>query len=214
MKIKIAPSILSANRKKLQQEVRDVEKYADLLHVDIMDGKFVPPITFEAEEIKAVKSKLGKDVHLMVEHPLTEGWIDRFKDAGASIINIHWESKDNTNEAIKAIKKKKCKVGISLNPATPLYKIRPYLDKVDVVLVMSVNPGYAGQSFILPVLTKIRHLRKLKPELDIEVDGGISKKVIGKAFRAGANIFVAGSSVFGTKDRKKAIKDLRNAVKK
>lgn len=214
MKIMIAPSILSANRKKLQQEVKAVEKYADLIHVDIMDGKFVPPITFKADEIKAVKTKLAKDVHLMVEYPLTDGWIDRFKDAGASIITIHWESKDNTNEAIKAIKKKKCKAGISLNPATPLYKIKPYLDKVDMVLVMSVNPGYAGQSFIMPVLTKIKHLRRLKPDLDIQVDGGISKKNIGKAYRAGANIFVAGSSIFGKKDRKKAIMDLKDAIKK
>ena len=214
MKIKIAPSILSANRKKLQEEVTEIEKYADLMHVDIMDGEFVPPITFKAEEIKKIKTKLAKDVHLMVEYPLTDGWIDRFKDAGASIITIHWESKDNTKEAIKAIRKKKAKVGISINPATPLYKLKPYLDMVDMVLIMSVNPGYAGQNFIIPVLTKVRHLRRLKPKLDIEIDGGIDKKIIKKAFRAGANIFVAGSSVFGKKDRKKAIADLRNAVKK
>lgn len=214
MKIMIAPSILSANRKKLQQEVKEVENYAEILHLDIMDGKFVPPITFTAEEIKPIKTKLPKEAHLMVEHPLTEGWIDRFKDAGASIITIHWESKDNTNETIQSIKKKKCKVGISLNPATPLYKIKPYLDKVDMVLVMSVNPGYAGQSFIMPVLTKIRHLRKLKPNLDIGIDGGIDKKTIRKAYRAGANIFIAGSAIFGKKDRKKAIADLKNAIKK
>jgi len=213
MQIKIAPSILSANRKKMQEEVKQVEKYSELLHVDIMDGKFVPPITFQAEEIKKIKSKIPKDVHLMVEHPLTEGWIDRFKDAGASIITIHWESKDNTNEAIQAIRKKKMKVGISINPPTPLYKIVPYLDKVDMVLIMSVNPGYSGQNFILPVLTKIKHLRKLKPKLDIEVDGGITKQNIRKAYKAGANIFVAGSSVFGKADRKKAITDLKKSLK-
>jgi ribulose-phosphate 3-epimerase len=213
MKIKIAPSILSANRKKLQYEVKEIEKYADMIHVDVMDGKFVPPITFNADEVKQVKTKLAKDVHLMVEHPLTEGWINAFKEAGAAIITIHWESKDNTNDAIQAIRKRKCKVGISINPATPLYKIKPYLDKVDMVLIMSVNPGYSGQNFILPVLTKIRHLRTLKPKLDIEVDGGINRTIIRKAYKAGANIFVAGSAVFGKKDRKKAIMDLRNAVK-
>lgn len=213
MKIKIAPSILSANRKKLQEEVNSIEKYADMLHVDVMDGKFVPPNTFNAEEIKQIKTKLKKDVHLMVKHPLTEGWIGRFRDAGASIITVHWESEDNTNDAIAAIKKSKAKVGLSINPPTPLYKIKPYLDKLDMVLLMSVNPGYGGQNFITPVLTKIRHLRKLKPDLDIEVDGGINKKTIKRAAKAGANIFVAGSYIFCKKDRKKAIQDLRDAVR-
>ena len=146
-KIKIAPSILSADRNRLNEEIREIEKYAELIHVDVMDGRFVPITTFKAEEIKKIKTKLPLDVHLMVDEPLKDGFIDDYADI-ASIITIHAECKENIDELINKIKNKNIKVGISINPPTPLEKILPYLDKVDMVLIMSVNPGYAGQKFI------------------------------------------------------------------
>jgi ribulose-phosphate 3-epimerase len=209
-KLKIAPSILSAKKEKLQEEVDEIEKSADIIHVDIMDGKFVPPTTFTAAEIKAIKTKLPKDVHLMVEYPLDQ--VGDFADAGAKIITIHEECKDNIDETLSVIKEKGIKAGISINPPTPLEEIKPYLDKVDMVLIMSVNPGYSGQEFIEGVLSKIMELRHMKPEIDIEVDGGINDETIKKAVGAGANIIVAGSYIFSKKDRVKAIEKLREAA--
>jgi len=213
MKIKIAPSILSAKKEKLNEEVKEIEKYAELIHVDVMDGKFVPPTTFKPEDIKKIKTSLPKDVHLMVKYPLTDGFIDSYIDAGADIITIHGESKDDISKCIEHIKNKGVKAAISINPPTELKNILKYLDKVDMVLIMSVNPGYAGQKFIPEVLEKIRELRRLKPNLDIQIDGGICKETIKQAADAGANIFVAGSAIFGEEDRKKAIDDLRQAMK-
>lgn len=210
--IKISPSILSADRAKLNEEVKQVEPFCELLHVDIMDGEFVPPTTFKAYEIKQVVSKTPKDVHLMVQRPLFDGYIDDYIDAGAAIITIHEESKDDIEEIIEYIHKKGIKAGISINPATPLEKILPFIDKVDMVLVMSVNPGYSGQKFMPEVLDKVKELRKLKPDLDIEIDGGITKDTIKSAFDAGANVFVAGSAIFGKEDRKKAIQDLKDQI--
>lgn len=210
--IKIAPSILSAKKDKLQEEVNEIEEAADLIHVDIMDGKFVPPTTFRAEDIKKVKSKLPKDVHLMVEHPIKDGFIDDYADAGASIITIHEECKDDIKEAFGLIKSKGIKTGISINPPTPLEKIKQHLDDVDMILIMSVNPGYPGQKFIEDVLPKVEELRKLKPELDIEIDGGINYDTIKQAAKAGANVFVAGSFIFKQEDRTKVIKELREAA--
>ena len=182
------------------------------MHIDVMDAKFVPPKTFSANDIKKIKTKLPLDVHLMVERPIKEGYIDDFADAGAAIITIHEECKDNIDEAIKAIKDKRLKAGISLKPETPLIKIKPYLGKVDMVLIMSVNPGYSGQKFIPEVLGKVKELRKLKPKLDIEIDGGINAETAPLAVKAGVNILVAASAIFGKKDRKKAIDDLRRAA--
>ena len=213
MKIKIAPSILSADRTKLQEEIKKIEAYSDFLHVDVMDGKFVPPVTFKAEEIKKIKSKVPKDVHLMVEHPIKDNFIDDYADAGASIITIHEECKDDIKEAFELIRSKGIRTAISINPSTPLDKIKPYLDDVDMVLIMSVNPGYSGQKFIPDVLPKIKELRALKPDLDIEIDGGINVDTIKSVVDAGANVIVAGSSVFGKEDRIKAIKELRAAAK-
>ena len=212
MKIKIAPSILSADREKLQEEVKEIEPYADLIHVDVMDGKFVPPTTFKAEEIKKIHSKLVKDVHLMVNNPLKDGFVDDYIDAGADSITIQVESEGDTDECLDYIKKKGVKAAITLNPGTPLEKILPYLDKVDMVLIMSVNPGYAGQAFMLEVLDKVKVLREKFPDLDIQIDGGITKETIKGAAEAGANIFVAGSAIFGEKDRKRAIEELRQEL--
>ena len=212
MRIKIAPSILSAEPTRLNEEVKEIEPYSDLIHVDIMDGKFVPPVSFAPSEIKAVKTKLPKDVHLMVQNPEIK-FIDDFADAGANIITIHAEGCKDINKAIEKIRKKGIKVGISINPPTSLGVIKPYLNKVDMVLIMSVNPGYPGQKFIPDVLPKIKELRKLKPNLDIEIDGGINKETVKQAVDAGANVIVAGSSIFGQKDRKKAVEELRAAAK-
>ena len=210
-KIKIAPSILSADKKNLQAEVNGIEPYADLIHIDIMDGKFVPPVTFMAKEIKKIKTKLVKDVHLMVVEP-EKSFIPDFIGAGAGIITIHAEACKDISKTIKMIKSKGIKVGLSINPPTPLEKLLPYINDIGMALIMSVNPGYAGQKFIPEVLEKIKKLRKLKPKLDIQIDGGINKETIKQAADAGANVFVAGSSIFSQKDRKKAIQELRDAI--
>lgn len=212
-KIKIAPSILSADMNNLQKDIEEVGPYAEMFHIDVMDGKFVEPTTFKPEQIKAIKTKLPKDVHLMVKHPIKDGFIEDYADANASIITIHEECKDDIREAFNLIRSKGIKVGISINPPTPLDKIKQYLDDVDMVLIMSVNPGYSGQKFILDVLPKIKELRKLKPNLDIQIDGGLNKETIKLSVKAGANIIVAGSAIFGKEDRKKAIEELREAAK-
>ena len=212
MELKIAPSILSAKKDRLQEEVMEIEECAELIHVDIMDGKFVPPTTFDASDIKKVNTVLPKDVHLMVKRPLSEGFIDDYIDAGASIITVHIEMDDNVDECIEYIKEKGIKAGLSINPPTPLEKIMPYLDKVDMILVMSVNPGYEGQRFMPEVLEKIKEIRLKKREIDIEIDGGIKKETIKLAKDAGANVFVAGSAVFGQEDRKKAIEELKKEI--
>lgn len=213
LQVKISPSILSADKSKLNSEVKEIEEHVELLHVDIMDGEFVPPTTFKASDIKAVTSTVPKDVHLMVDHPLSDGWIDDYIDAGAYIIVVHIECKDDVAECIEYIRSKGVKAGVSINPPTPIENIIPFLDDIDMALVMSVNPGYAGQKFIPEVLSKVRKIRELKPNLDIQVDGGISVETIKSAYEAGANVFVSGSEIFGKEDRVKAIKDLRKAMK-
>ena len=213
MKLKIAPSILSADRTRLQEEVKQIEPYAELLHVDIMDGKFVPPTTFRPEEIKPIHSKLPKDVHLMVEHPMKEGYIDAYINAGAQSITVHVEAKDDVEKCLAYLHEKGVKAAITVNPPTPVEKLFPFLEKIDMVLIMSVNPGYAGQKFIPEVLEKVRKVRELRPSLDIEIDGGISVETIRAAKDAGANIFVAGNAIFNKPDRKKAIQELREAMK-
>ncbi|MBS3135744.1 ribulose-phosphate 3-epimerase [Candidatus Woesearchaeota archaeon] len=210
--MKLAPSILSADRKMLQKEVSQIEPYSDIIHVDIMDGKFVPPVTFSPSEIKKVKSGLPKDIHLMVKHPMRDGYIEKFVDSGGKIVSIHIECDDNIDECINLIKKLGAKASIAVKPDTPLEAVFPYLNGLDMVLIMSVYPGYSGQKFIPEVLKKIRKLRKMKPRLDIEIDGGINPKTIKKAVDAGANVIVAASAIFNNQDRVKAIKELREAI--
>lgn len=210
VKIKIAPSILSADKNNLQKDVDEVAPYCELLHIDIMDGKFVPPTTFLPEMIAKIQTKVPKDVHLMVIDP-EKSYIDQYAKAGASIITIHAEACKDIPKTIKKIKSLGIKVGISINPSTPLEKLLPFVNDVDMVLIMSVNPGWAGQAFMPEVLEKIKTLRKLMPNLDIEIDGGINKETIKKAIAAGANVIVAGSAIFKEKDRKQAIQELRYA---
>ncbi len=211
-KIKIAPSILSADLSKINQEIKEVEKYADLIHVDIMDGIFVPSTTVNANFVRTIKTKIPLDVHLMVHEP-SESYIRGFIDAGAYSITIHEEACKNPAKQIEFIKKNKIRACISIKPKTSIERIRKYLEIVDMVLIMTVEPGWAGQKFMSSTMSKVEELRKLKPKLDIEVDGGINPYTAITAFEAGANVFVAGTSIFGKKDRIAAIKEIMNALK-
>lgn len=211
-RIKIAPSILSADLSKVNQEIKEVGKFADLIHVDIMDGIFVPPTTIDSNFVKAIKTKVPLDVHLMVHEP-SNTYIKKFIDAGAYSITIHEEACREPSKQVEFIKKNKIKAAISIKPKTPLDKIKKYLHMVDMVLVMTVEPGWAGQKFISETMPKVTELRKLKPNLDIEVDGGINPYTARIAFEAGANVFVAGTSIFGKKDRANAIKEILSVLK-
>lgn len=207
MKIQIAPSILSADFGTLNEEIASVEPYVDLLHVDIMDGHFVPNITMGPPVVRKIQTKLPLDLHLMIEHP--EQYIDDFVEAGAASITVHQEACTHLHRVIQQIKAAGVKAAVSINPATPVEEIKHVLDDVDMVLVMSVNPGFGGQKFIPVALEKIRELRDLKPNLDIEVDGGVNAETGKQCIEAGANILVAGSYIFGADDRKAAIESLR-----
>ena len=213
MRIKIAPSILSADFGCLDKEIKKVELAgADMIHIDVMDGHFVPNITIGPAVVKDLHriTKLPLDVHLMIEKP--EKFIDDFVRAGSDMITVHIEtiSKSKVKSQKSKLDKRDVKLGISLNPGTPLSKIKDLLSIVDFVLVMTVNPGFGGQKFIPAVLAKIKQLRSIY-DSDISVDGGINDKWAGKIIQAGANILACGSYIFGAKDYKRAIERLRNA---
>jgi ribulose-phosphate 3-epimerase len=213
MKIKIAASILSADFSCLDRQIRRVESAgADMLHIDVMDGHFVPNITVGPVVVKYIRrvTKLPLDVHLMIENP--RDFIDDFIRAGSDMITLHIETVNAKRYPLyaKRLKAKGIKSGISLNPATPLSKIKNLLKYADFILVMSVNPGFSGQEFIPAVLPKIKELRSIFSG-DISVDGGVNERVAGSIIRAGANILAAGSYIFGAKNTKSAIERLRNA---
>ena len=210
--IKIAPSILSADLSKVNDEIKEVEKYADLIHVDIMDGIFVPPTTVNSSFVKTIKTKVPLDVHLMVHEP-SNAYIKGFIDAGAYSITIHEEACKNPANQIGFINRNKIKSAISIKPGTQLDRIKAYLGMVDMVLIMTVEPGWAGQKFIESAMLKVEELRKLKPKLDIEVDGGINPYTARTSFDAGANVFVAGTSIFGKKNRIDAIKEILDSLR-
>ena len=213
--IKIAPSILSADFARLGEEVEAIEKAgADLVHVDVMDGRFVPNITLGPFIVKALRkvTKLPLDVHLMIVEP--ERYVDAFAEAGADTITIHVEACMHLHRTLCHLKSLKKRAGVVLNPSTHEDTLQYVMGVADQVLVMSVNPGFGGQSFIRDVLPKIRNIRKMIDasgrDIDLEVDGGISEDTVHDAVEAGANILVAGSAVFGSKDYAKAIAGIRS----
>ena len=203
--IQISPSILSADFSQLGTEIKRLEEGgADMIHVDVMDGHFVPNLTIGPPVIKALRKhcSLKFDVHLMIS-PVHK-YIKAYADAGADIITIHPEATQNLEESIKMIKDLKKKVGVSLNPGSKIELITEYLDKIDLVLIMSVNPGFGGQKFMPEVLDKIKQLKKIQQEknftFDIEIDGGINFENSKIAIEAGANILVSGTTVFKSND--------------
>jgi ribulose-phosphate 3-epimerase len=216
--IKIAPSILSANFARLGAEIKDVERGgADYIHVDVMDGHFVPNITIGPLVVEAVRpvTKLPLDVHLMIESP--DQYIGAFAKAGADILTVHVEACTHLHRTIQQIKANGMKAGVVLNPHTPVSMIEHILEDIDLVLLMTVNPGFGGQSFIHSVLPKIKQVANLieekKLQVEIEVDGGVNHETAKLCIEAGANVLVAGSAIYNQKDRGQAIANIRNANK-
>ncbi len=212
--VKIAPSILSADFSKMGEEVKALEECgADIVHCDVMDGVFVNNITFGLKMVEDLRkiTTLPLDCHLMIVHP--EKYVERFAKAGADIITVHYEAcKDTLEQTLKLIKSTGKKCGVVINPDTPVEAIEKVLPLCDMTLVMSVFPGFGGQAFIPEVLEKVRKIRSLVgEETDIEIDGGINPETVVAAKKAGANVIVAGSSVFKAQDKKQAIEALRNA---
>ena len=216
MTLVIAPSVLSADLDRLAEQVTSAaEGGADWMHVDVMDGRFVPNLTFGAPVIRALKrvTDLPLDVHLMVREP--ERYISEYADAGAAVFTFHPEATIHVQRQLAAIRERGMMAGLALNPGTPLALLEEVLDDVDLVLVMSVNPGFGGQGYIPSATEKIRRVRDLLTRYGsgarLEVDGGITPTTIGEAWQAGADTFVAGTAVFGQRDPGKAVRTLRRA---
>lgn len=215
----IAPSILSADFSKLGEEIKEVEEAgADLIHVDVMDGHFVPNLTFGPPVIASIRkvSRLPFDVHLMIENP--ERFIQDFVDAGSDIITIHCEAETHLHRAIESIKEKGLKAGVSLNPATPLCMIDEIIEYIDLVMIMSVNPGFGGQKCIDAVIPKIEKTRKMidtrAPHVRLEVDGGIKLDNIASFRDAGTDIFVTGSAIFKSGNYGTYIAEMKKILQK
>jgi ribulose-phosphate 3-epimerase len=214
--VKIAPSILSADFSRLGDEIKAVEDAgADWIHVDVMDGHFVPNITVGPPVIESIRkvTKLPLDVHLMIEH--ADCYVKSFAEAGADLLTVHVEACPHLNRTLQTIRELDVRAGVVLNPATPLSSLEEVLHEIDMVLLMSVNPGFSGQSFIPSVLDKASNLRDImshyEDEIEMQVDGGVRVDNAGKIKEAGASVLVAGSAIFNSKDYKKTIQQLRDA---
>lgn len=217
--IKLAPSILSADFARLLEDVKKVEKAGcEYLHIDVMDGHFVPNITLGPAIVKSLRKDVNMifDAHLMIENP--DNYIKEFADAGCDIIVVHQEACTHLHRTIQNIKSHGVKAGVALNPATPIETIKYVLQDVDMVLLMSVNPGFGGQSYIPVVTQRIKELKTLIDEMgldiDIEVDGGVKPSNISEVVSAGANVIVAGSAIFNAGDIDEAVKSLRENASK
>lgn len=210
--VKISPSMLACDFANIESELKKCES-ADLIHLDVMDGHFVPNITIGAPVIKAMNAvcDIDFDVHLMISEPLK--YIEDFADAGADIITFHVECDSDINETVNEIIHCGCKAGLAVKPATPIEAVYPYIDRLSMVLVMTVEPGFGGQSFMEDMMPKIEKLRKDFPHIDIQVDGGINPETIKTCAKAGANVFVAGSAVFKSKNPKETIIQLKENAK-
>ncbi len=216
-KVRVAPSILSADLGRLAEEVQEVERGgADWIHVDVMDGRFVPNITLGPAIVKAIRraTSLPVDVHLMIVEP--ERYVEQFAEAGADVISVHVEASVHLQRTLAEIRRLGKRAGVVLNPHTPEEHLRYVLGDADLVLVMSVNPGFGGQAFLPQVLPKLAGLRRMIDEagldVDLEVDGGVSPETARQVVDAGARVLVAGSAVFGQPDRPAAIAAIRKAA--
>ncbi len=212
--MKISPSILSCDYGKIAEELKDMEACgADYMHIDVMDGHFVPNITLGAPVVKCIKkaTTVPFDVHLMISEPLK--YIDDFAAAGADIITFHTECNSPIDETIDKILSHGIKASLTVKPATPVEEILPYLDKLSMVLIMTVEPGFGGQSFMEDMMPKVARLReeigRRRLDCEIEVDGGINEKTIAIAAKAGADVFVSGNAIFSSPDRKAAIEKFK-----
>ena len=219
MKVEIAPSILAANFACLGDEIRAVEQGgATLLHVDVMDGHFVPNLTIGVPVVRSLRkaTRLTLDVHLMIENP--DRYVEAFAEAGADMISVHQEATPHLDRVLGMIREMGREVGVVINPATPVSTLSEVLDKVDYVLVMSVNPGFGGQKFISETVGKIRQLKELRARYNdgfrIEVDGGIGPENVSEVVRAGAELLVAGTSIFHTPDPAEAVRRLKHLASK
>jgi ribulose-phosphate 3-epimerase len=214
----IAPSILSADFARLKDEIQAVESAgADWIHVDVMDGRFVPNITIGPPVVRSIReaTKLPLDVHLMIEEP--EKYIQAFRDAGADWISVHVEATKHLQRTLAQIKESGAKPSVALNPATPLYALDHVWDDVEMVLIMTVNPGFGGQKFIPDMMHKVRNLKKkserLAPNLKIEVDGGVGLDNIAELAEAGVTVFVSGSAIFQSKSYTDTIRKMKEALR-
>ena len=209
LKIKIAPSILGADYGNLNEFLKEYEPFSDWFHVDVMDGNFVKNLTIGPCVVAGIKTDIPLDCHLMINNPHL--YIEEYAKAGAYLITIHGEASRHLPEDIKKIKDLGCKAGVSINPDTPVDSIAKVLPMVDLVLIMSVHPGFGGQEFMPEVLEKVRWIREHYPDLDIQIDGGITDKTAPLAIEAGANILVSGSYILKNDNPKEAAEKLRNA---
>lgn len=215
--IKMAPSILSADLLRMAEHISPIaENGADYIHVDVMDGHFVPNLTFGPNMVKAMKklTKVPLDVHLMITN--AELYIEEYAKAGTDILTVHWEAITHMHRAVQEIHAHGMKAGISLNPATPVSVLEDIIEDIDMVLIMTVNPGFGGQKFIERGLEKIAAVKKMadarNPNLLIEVDGGVNTETAASVVKAGANVLVAGSAIFGKDDTVAAMEDIRKAA--